>query len=69
MTLPLYHTSSKFTNSDVVVEGRDFLVSYQIVNTGNAAATKIEVSDRYDPARLEVTTPSFMVLSVVQILY
>jgi hypothetical protein len=41
----------KSTPSDIVVEGQDFLVSYQIINTGNAAATKIEVSDRYDPAR------------------
>jgi len=44
---------AQFTSNDAVVEGRDFVVSYQIVNTGNAAATKIEVSDRYDPARCE----------------
>ncbi|KAJ1415368.1 translocon-associated protein subunit beta [Ochromonadaceae sp. CCMP2298] len=31
----------------------DFSVNYQIINTGNAAATKIEVSDRYDPNSFE----------------
>jgi len=39
------------TASDVVVEGREFAVTYQIINTGNAAASKIEVFDRYDPLR------------------
>ena len=39
------------TSTDAVVEGRDFLVTYQIINVGNAAATSIEVSDRYDAAR------------------
>jgi len=32
-----------------VVEGRDFIVSYNIINTGASAAAKIELSDFYDP--------------------
>jgi hypothetical protein len=44
--------SLKSTSTDAVVEGRDFLVTYQIINVGNAAATGIEVVDRYDATRL-----------------
>mmetsp|Transcript_9210 Transcript_9210/g.15294 ORF Transcript_9210/g.15294 Transcript_9210/m.15294 type:complete len:202 (+) Transcript_9210:67-672(+) len=43
----------KYTDSDPVVEGMDFFVNYQIINTGNAAASNIEVSDRYDPNSFE----------------
>jgi len=32
-----------------VVEGRDFLISYLLVNKGTSTATKIEIEDRYDP--------------------
>lgn len=43
-----------------MVEGKDFLVTYQIVNSGNAAASKIEVSDRYDPTRLVMCAMSIL---------
>jgi hypothetical protein len=33
------------------VEGKDFSVSYLIVNNGDAIASKIDVIDRYDPNR------------------
>jgi hypothetical protein len=39
------------TESDPVVEGNDFLVTYKIFNTGYAAAKNVDVSDRYDPNR------------------
>jgi hypothetical protein len=41
------------------VEGRDFLVTYEIINVGNAAATGIEVVDRYDATRF-VTAAGFL---------
>jgi hypothetical protein len=39
------------TGLDPVVEGRNFLVTYQVINIGNAAATGIEIVDRYDATR------------------
>ena len=33
------------------MEGKDFVISYQLVNTGNGVATGIELKDRYDPNR------------------
>lgn len=32
-----------------MVEGKDFFISYLIINKGYATATKIEIEDRYDP--------------------
>ena len=46
----MYFTSQS-TVEDAVVEGRDFVVTYQLINVGNAAATGIEVADRYDATR------------------
>lgn len=43
----------KATESDPVVEGKDFQVTYKIINTGNAVATAVEVTDRYDPNSFE----------------
>ncbi len=33
------------------MEGKDFVISYQLINVGNTAATLIEVGDRYDSNR------------------
>jgi hypothetical protein len=33
------------------VEGRDFDITYKLFNVGNAAATGIEIVDRYDATR------------------
>ena len=43
---PLQHS-----HTNAVVEGMDFVITYQLVNLGNAAATNIELVDRYDPNR------------------
>jgi hypothetical protein len=34
-----------------VAEGKDFVISYQLINNGNGVATGIEIGDRYDPNR------------------
>jgi hypothetical protein len=34
-----------------LVEGKSFVVTYQLFNVGEAVANKIEVTDRYDPNR------------------
>lgn len=41
----------KYSDTNPVVEGKDFVISYQLVNIGNTAATSIEIGDRYDPNR------------------
>jgi hypothetical protein len=40
------------TKSAHIVEGEPFIVTYKIINNGDATATKIDVADRYDPNRL-----------------
>lgn len=46
-------TFQQSSQTDPVVEGQDFVVNYLVVNTGDAIATKIEISDRYDANRYE----------------
>lgn len=41
----------QFTETNPVVEGQDFVVTYQIFNTGDATASDIEVVDKYDALR------------------
>ena len=41
----------KYSDTNPVVEGKDFVISYQLVNIGNTGATSIEIGDRYDPNR------------------
>jgi len=36
-----------------VVEGKDFVVNYQIINNGNGIASNIEITDKYDPNSFE----------------
>eukprot|EP01033_Poteriospumella_lacustris_P004186 gene4186-2985_t len=43
----------KHSHTNPVVEGMDFVITYQLVNLGNAAATNIELVDRYDPNSFE----------------
>jgi len=44
----------KSTTTAPVVEGRDFFVTYLLVNKGDATATNIEVHDRFDPKSFEM---------------
>mmetsp|Transcript_26703 Transcript_26703/g.29100 ORF Transcript_26703/g.29100 Transcript_26703/m.29100 type:complete len:83 (-) Transcript_26703:12-260(-) len=37
----------KFTDTNPVVEAKDFVITYQLINNGNGIATGIEVRDRY----------------------
>ena len=41
----------QFTDTNPVVEAKDFVITYQLINNGNGIATGIEVRDRYDPNR------------------
>ena len=34
-----------------IVEGKKFIVTYQVINNGDASASKIDIMDRYDPNR------------------
>jgi hypothetical protein len=43
----------KSTTTDPVVSGRDFVINYQLINTGDAPATSITISDRYDAQSFE----------------
>ena len=36
-----------------MVEGKDFVVNYQIINNGNGIASNIEITDKYDPNSFE----------------
>lgn len=47
----LHPPSLQHSHTNPVVEGMDFVITYQLVNLGNAAATNIELVDRYDPNR------------------
>eukprot|EP01036_Dinobryon_divergens_P023719 gene23719-32100_t len=45
----------KSTETNPVAEGADFLVSYQVINIGDAAAANIDIADKYDPKSFETT--------------
>ena len=45
---------------DPVVEGKSFVVTYQLYNIGDSSANKIEVTDRYDPNRCDPLLPQKM---------
>jgi len=49
----LYDFVSQFSDTNPVVEGKEFVVSYQLVNMGNAVASKIDIADNYDVNRFE----------------
>jgi hypothetical protein len=42
------YRSVQVTETEPVVEGRDFVVKYKLINTGDATATNIEIQDKYD---------------------
>jgi hypothetical protein len=46
--------SLQSTKSKHIVEGEPFVVTYKIINNGDATATKIDIGDRYDPNRFEL---------------
>lgn len=41
----------QYTETNPVVEGQDFVVTYQIFNVGDNTANSIEVLDKYDSLR------------------
>ena len=48
----------KSTETNPVVEQKDFVISYQVINTGEVVANNIEIADKYDPKRYKYTKAS-----------